>query len=595
MNKTQKNRELKRKQHNLDDFREQFNILYLLILKSKNSIREIERFFRENRGNLNRLILVDTSHRPISKSQSTGSNVSFFPILSVLFPILPVNQRKEVVDLFVKYGGDLNQTNYKGDHSALYAAILLGDKGLIKKLIDSHADLDVLKGYQKNVYNTVTGSVKPKAKTRKNAPLPKLKNKNVTRKKASPKPSPKRESPKPSPKQDSPKRESPKPSPKPSPKQDSPKRESPKPSPKRESPKPSPKKVEILPYGIPVTHYEPSEEPAFWKPIFQEGEMLNLREKIHEMMREDCDLGARGFRNDWGLCNKIKNILPTYFVPTQSKPYIHRSGMAYGVSPIDFSNFNVILCASFLVFGMVNDRMKDQDYQFLLKGGKAIQLALAETEDRPYESEDIDILILPKKAYDREEIKQVAGHLASLLKWFVELPTTYCNISIQSPDGLGANPGANPDLFKLSYILTAIKGPRQVFKAFSDIDFKEIPADHKKYYRYLTDSTYNMEGLGDILYVYANIDSLLDEKVFYYAKYERFSQMELIPEPGVTREDCIRFMEKFKRAILVLNHAMQKDNPGNAEKDSIRMRLQRIPEIKDDPMAKDRILRSLYP
>jgi hypothetical protein len=236
---------------------------------------------------------------------------------------------------------------------------------------------------------------------------------------------------------------------------------------------------------------------------------------------------------------------------------------------------------------MVNDRMKEQDYQFLLKGGKAIQLVLAETEIQPYESEDIDILIRPKKAYDREEIKRVAGHLASLMKWFVELEKTQCNLSIQAPN----DKDANPDLYKVSYILTGVKGPRKVFRAFSDIDFKEIPPDDNPYYTHLSDFTYHMDRLGDIFYLYANLESMLDEKLFYYAKFEELSHLNKI-EPGQTPDECRRFMDKFKRAILALNHALQKDKPG-AEKDYIRVRLQRL--YKRDPVTKDRILQLFYP
>jgi hypothetical protein len=296
-----------------------------------------------------------------------------------------------------------------------------------------------------------------------------------------------------------------------------------------------------------VTKYLSHEEPEFWKPLFQESEMFMLREKLREIMKVDCVPVKSGWKHDWNLCAMVKEILPTYFIPKTSKPYFPPEGGVYGISPNDFSRFNVILCASLLFFGIVNYRMSAQPYTFLLKGGKAIQIALSKTPNPfVYESEDIDILIRPLlyKPYDREEIKNLAGHLAELLKWFVEIPEIDCKISIQPPE----ESKFNPDIYKLSYPIPNTKA----FKAFSDIDFQEIEEHKKVYYSKCIQLKEPVDDLDvDVMFKCPNLLSLLNEKIYYYAKFKVMTYQEVLE--GITRDECIRFMEKFKRAILALN------------------------------------------
>ncbi len=324
----------------------------------------------------------------------------------------------------------------------------------------------------------------------------------------------------------------------------------------------TPKRPKLLPYDMKVTKYLSHEEPEFWKPLFQESEMFMLREKFHEIMKEDCVPVISGWKHDWSMCSIVKQILPTYFIPKSGKPYFPPEGGMYGISPNDFSRFNVIICASLLFFGIVNDRMSAQPYIFLLKGGKAIQIVLSNVPKSPYyeppdyESEDIDILIRPilTKPYDLEEIKNLAGHLAELLKWFVEIPEIDCNVSIQPPE----DSKFNPDIYKLSYPIPNTKA----FKAFSDIDFQEIKEDKKVYYSKCIQVKKSIELTkhpnpfkSAVTFKCPNLLSLLNEKIYYYAKFKVMSYRDVLEE--YTHDDCIRFMEKFKRAILALNKGLQ--------------------------------------
>lgn len=356
-----------------------------------------------------------------------------------------------------------------------------------------------------------------------------------------------------------------------SPKQASPNRASPKRAEAEESPKQaSPKRAEAaaeaaaeaipqgLSYDMPAPVYDPKKddefrnEPEFWKPLFPNGEMMHLRNKIHQIMQKDCSLDGKGWKNEWDVCTAIKQMIPSYFVPRTGKVYTKPSGLIVSESPTDFSNFNVILCMAFLVYGMISHRMteKKEAYQLVLKGGKAIQIVLSETDVPPiYESEDIDILLLPNRGYDREEIKRLAGHLAYLMKWFLEIPLLEKKVSVLDPDDPISR---NPDVYKLSYHSMAAHS----FRAFSDIDFKEVPKEGKKYYAHLMDFHKELPILEEEMTLYCpTLDLLLDEKIYYYSKFFIMSYLE--NKEGYSLDDCIHFQGKFRRAILALNKAMQ--------------------------------------
>jgi hypothetical protein len=212
---------------------------------------------------------------------------------------------------------------------------------------------------------------------------------------------------------------------------------------------------------------------------------------------------------------------------------------------------------------MISHKMieRSEPYRLALKGGKAIQIVLSETDNPPiYESEDIDLLLLPTHAYNREEIKRVAGHLAYLMKWFLEIPLLEKKVSVLGPDDPASR---NQDLYKLSYHITAARA----FKAFSDIDFNEVPKESKKYYAHLMDFHKFIPVLEEEITFYCPIlESLLDEKLFYFSKFFVLSYLE--DKEGYTLDDCIRYRDKFKRAIVALNKGMQSQKyPGISPQD----------------------------
>jgi hypothetical protein len=146
------------------------------------------------------------------------------------------------------------------------------------------------------------------------------------------------------------------------------------------------------------------------------------------------------------------------------------------------------------------------------------------------------------------------------------------------------------------------------FRPFSDIDFKEMPQNIKELFEKTNDYKFYISELDQhILFKCPNIGSLLDDKIYYYIKYMQFKRLleenTPIVEAGYERlkmNDCLIILSKFKRAILALNHGLQKkrypmlqqDELVMKEKLSIMTRLDKISNI--DKLLKSMIIDSLY-
>ena len=208
--------------------------------------------------------------------------------------------------------------------------------------------------------------------------------------------------------------------------------------------------------------------------------MTSIRGRIHELMNVDASIPIvnETVTDLWSVCKINETIMPTYFTNTKKEPYESPNGMIFYDSPVDFANYNIILCAAFIIFGIISNKMIGQDYKIISKGGKATQLALgAMKEVNKYITEDIDLLITPNDNIDYNEInvKNLAGHIAHLVKWFLNSSKPHFVISVQAPNP--ENIRANPFIFKLSYVKTIPNS----FKQFSDIDFKELTEITKEF------------------------------------------------------------------------------------------------------------------
>jgi hypothetical protein len=522
--------------------------------------------FKSNRIGINTLIPITNGSIPIDISNNNydiNPLIAFVPCLVVIFDnIDDFNTRKVFIDNFIANLGNINLLSYTKNISALSAAIKLQDKDLVKYLLkpdppknkpklntEVGAEINLLTEDQRDLFENLIKDDEIEAIIDPTPTKPVVKL--------------------------------------------------------------------ILTTELPSdSGYNPEVEPEFWKQIFEENEMLTIRNKINEMMNTDGNISIvnKEVTQLWSVCAINQTIIPTYFTPTKNELY-ESFGSYINDTDIDFSHYNIVLCAALIVFGIISQKMIGQDYKVIFKGGKAIQLVLAGMpETSAYKTEDIDVLIMPDTnvPYDETIVKNLSGHLAYLIRWFLNTTETQYNVSVQAPNPL--NTRANPFIFKLSYLKVAKKHDyrKQImvddFKQFSDIDFKETPTSVKPYFENSIAYKFFISELNQtVLFRCPNIGSLLNEKVYYYSKYFQFRKLleerTPITEEGyekLTVIECDRFMDKFARAILAMNKGLQKKRfPGilpdellEKERNSINSRLDNL-GIKDKTLITS-IVQKLY-
>ena len=552
----------KKEQFIKDNFRNMFmnsfkKLQYAIKVGNIERVKEVVEIFKNgfksNQIGINTLIPITTNSIPINKydyRQSVTPLIAFVPSLVVIFDnIDDFIIRKAFIKNFIENKGNINLLSYTHNISALSAAIKLQDKELVKYLLEKGADVKLLTEEQKVVMENLIKDEEIEAiiDTPPAKPIVKL----------------------------------------------------------------------TLPTELPSdSGYNLEVEPEFWKPIFEANEMLSIRAKINEMMNSDGNIPItnKEVTQLWSVCKINQSIIPTYFTPTKNEPY-DSFGTYMMDQDVDFSHYNIVLCAALIVFGIISEKMIGQDYKVIFKGGKAIQLVLAGMpETSAYKTEDIDVLIMPDTnvPYVESTVKNLSGHLAYLIRWFLNTPETQYKVSVQAPNP--SNTRANPFIFKLSYVKVIQKRDfrKQImvddFKQFSDIDFKETPVSIKPYFEKSIDYKFFISELNqNVLFRCPNIGSLLDEKIYYYAKYTQFKKLleerKPITEEGydkLTVIDCERFLEKFKKAILAMNKGLQKqrfpeilpDELLEKERKSIKTRLTKLGTTDED--FKNMVVQTLY-
>ena len=352
-----------------------------------------------------------------------------------------------------------------------------------------------------------------------------------------------------------------------------------------------------LPYMLPSDNdvgYDRSSVPEFWKPIFKNGqELLEIREKfmgIYEIDRYTSDIQKR-----IQICDLLERIFPGYLT---------KYTLDYRETAKSLINFNILNCFITLFYGMILYRLYEtkQDYLFIFKGGRALQLSLVDIIDiGKYFSEDTDILIVPNRfeggIYDLNKMKNLSEHIAYLIKWMIPKEI---NVFVSLP----TNPkNTNKDITKLLY------NDGKLFKALSDIGFGEISEDIRKFFDNLSYSPiYIQEFETNALYITPTIDDMLAEKLFYYAKYLKFKMILTKKEPimeeeyaNLTIEECDRILFKFKRAILKLVEAILKRDYSDVtdlqSRDSSKLILREFIKDFEDYSndEKEQIVLSIFP
>ena len=550
--------------------------------KIQGAIDKFRNGFKGNLNGINTLIPIADNSIPVNKYESninTTPLTTFVPLLVVIFNnINDTNIRQTLVNAFINNKGNINLQSYNKKITALSSAIKLNDKELVTFLLKKGANVNFLTEEQKIAMDNLM-------KVPVNVEVP-VKEPEIIK------------------------------------------------VPVIEEPVIEEPTIELNQNINPIVKlnistelptdsgYNPDIEPEFWKPIFADNEMLTIRKQINDMMITDGNIPLENdeVTSSWSICKIIKSIIPTYFTPTKNERYESFVGLVKD-NNVDFSHFNITLCAALIIFGLISSKMIGQDYKLLFKGGKAIQLVLADIPElSSYKSEDIDVLIMPDTGilYNEADIKNLSGHLAYLIRWFLNIPAIENNIdmqykiSVQVPNPENAR--ANPFIFKLSYAKIVQKNDFRKnikvddFRQFSDIDFKELPSNIKTYFEDAKEYKFYISELNqNVMFRCPNLGSLLDEKIYYYAKYMGLKIMlqekKVITEEGyqqITINDCDRFLEKFKRAILAMNNGLQKQRKQRydetelleREKTSIRTRLTKL-GITDNAFQTT-IVQSLY-
>lgn len=571
-------------------------------IKIDNAVESFQDGFTSNRSGINTLIPITNNNLPINKVPSlVGEDtveadkmiINLVPLLVIIFEnIDDFNIKKLITRFYIQNMGNINLKSTRENITALSSAIKISDKNLVTFLIDNGSDINILSEEQKSIFDGLMAKTVRIKKKKERKPLEVV----AVSSEASEIEMPLLEDVKVAIKEPV-------------------------------IPEFHPAKL-IIPSELP-SEYNMDVEPNFWKPIFQENEMTTIRQRIMEMINVDVNIPLikkpeaefREIENVWGVCQINQALIPAYFVQTTNELYNVFDSWVMDPEG-DFSNYNIILCAALIIFGVISYKMREQDYEFIIKGGKAIQLVLSNIPQPDiYKSEDIDLLIVPKLGVERDElaIQNLAANLAYLMKWFLNRTDIKLNISIQSPDS--SRPDTNQYIYKLSYLKSITKKffskreSRMVevndYKPFADIDFKNLAEPIGAFFQDVISYPFFIPELNThVLFTCPNIESILNEKLYFYIKYTGFLEIlktrNPVTEIGYTKLDireCFRILDKFKRAILAINKGILKQleplSQSQSEllltdklKDSIRSRLNKFNVVS--PQMQEIVINSLY-
>lgn len=295
---------------------------------------------------------------------------------------------------------------------------------------------------------------------------------------------------------------------------------------------------------LPAAEYDRATAPEFWQPIFDD-ELIALRERIQSIYDTDKFIEGQGMKR-LAMCDLLEKIAPGYFT---------KYTLNYNETPKTNVTFNFLGCIITLLYGIISYKLYDtnQDYIFMFKGGRALQLSLSDIKNvGKYFSEDADILIVPNKSttsvYDLEKMRNLAGHLAYLIKWFIP---SDINIVVSLPD----NPNnTNKEITKLLY------NDNRLYKALSDIGFGKLSDIVAKYFENPNYFVFYVDDFeSNSLFIVPTIKDMLTEKLFFYMRYSLLlalldSTDANKPQPpkgyeNITRQECSNYMFKFNRAI----------------------------------------------
>jgi hypothetical protein len=471
-------------------------------------------------------VVVDNDNKyvpTVDKNEATD----FVPLLCIVFQrVRDMDSLRQIIRAYTRHNGDLNLKNTSGEVAAIDVAFAENNIELVKYLMTREV---VVPDYIREQV-TITPVQKKDM-----LPMPTKTHRKKTVKKTPPvsPPRPPSKSPK----------------------------KSPNKSPNKtvKTPPTPPQKKTLVYTDIPETEYNPNEIPEFWHLLFPKDSLIKLRDSLTQTITEDIKIKPENERMSqmWGICKRVQDIIPRFTVPQDvPKPfYDERERVLKAPSPFEFAKYNIILCATFLIYGIIANKMHNQDYNIIFKGGKGVQLALSKNQQVPpefvYESEDIDILLTPKPGvtYHPQNAESLATHIAYLVKWLLN-DIFSGQISVLLPNDKRAR---TKTIVKLSYFMAG-------FKQFSDISFDELPEREKPFFEgtsMIKPKTKKIEGLDEnAAFIFQPVDKIVDEKIYFICKYLHLMKTETQQS---VREEYTRVITKFKRTILEIARATVPD------------------------------------
>lgn len=313
------------------------------------------------------------------------------------------------------------------------------------------------------------------------------------------------------------------------------------------------KKINGFKLNLTITQYRFN--PELWFPLFETEELGKIKEQI------TCDIN--------NICKVVKDLFPYYGISedffcskinhqTQEQSYLNQKDI--------YRTINAY-CVIMIIIGLINHKLNktQQNYQIIIKGGKALQLILSEIYSNnknniQYKSNDIDLIISPNPGieYNELECKNLSNNLVELIKWILN---------------------KNDNLYDTDNYITSISG--QEYKTLIKLSHKiqKYPnTDYMSSYTALVDLDYGKKNdmfydnlvvdekvskYGKLLFVHQNLDNFVLEKIYYLDFYikelnklkKKLENKKIQYTPQEAKIDSIdyknyeRFINKFSSQI----------------------------------------------
>lgn len=298
--------------------------------------------------------------------------------------------------------------------------------------------------------------------------------------------------------------------------------------------------------SIPRTVNDKYDIMPFWDSFFYSKKNLNdfklfILKTLYKIRYENMD-----------ICTDIKSAIPTFKVTDK-----------YGIS------IKMLMCFTTLLISFISSIIKDK-YTLLVKGGRAIQLALSQnirydpltnteiesiTYENEYLSDDIDIIVIPTfkgsetltKPILFKNSQNAALRIGELIEWLTNdgrYSTYALKHFIRDKMTEGVTMDLSPEnLSQSSIIKVSIPYSKPSFIAVSDIGY--ITSEYVDIFNSNPITTnINIDSKNSGLLVSMNLQGLILEKIFYLTKY--------ISEGYKNDSNLNKFRESLRKSLPFL-------------------------------------------